>query len=265
MEHADVIKTLTDSLRDIPEVRALFLSGSHGTGHDDAYSDIDFVLVATDGPTDTIAAHWKTALEHTGEIALWWDRVTRPMLINAITSDWTRTDVVILKPDQLRFHTKDQLKPLFDHDGLYDALPPVKSAPAPDPKRIRYQIEEFIRILGLLPLAVGREEYLNGVLGIFHLRNTLVELMISETGEVHRGGLLHLNRLITPDQKAELEALPPPVPERQAMIDGHMAYAKAYLPRARRLAEQWSVDWPERFEDVTWSHLHTTLGVKRPY
>jgi len=265
MTQTRIIETIATSLREVPEIRALFLSGSHGTGFDDAYSDIDFILVTEDGATDQIAAHWRQAIEGTGEIVLWWDRTTRPMLINAITSDWTRTDVVILKPDQLGFHTRDQLKPLFDHDRLYETLTASRAPQPPNPKHLQYQIEEFIRILGLLPLAVGREEYLNGVLGIFHLRNALVDLMIQETAAPHRGGLLHLNRLITLEQKAELEALPPPVPEKQAMIDGHMAYAKAYLPRASKMAKACNVDWPVRFEDVTWDNLEKTLGITRPH
>jgi hypothetical protein len=44
MDHAHVVKTVTDSLRGVPEVRAMFLSGSSGTGHDDACSNIDSAL-----------------------------------------------------------------------------------------------------------------------------------------------------------------------------------------------------------------------------
>jgi len=76
---------------------------------------------------------------------------------------------------------------------------------------------------------------------------------------------LHLNRLTTQAQRDVLTALPPAVPERAAMIAGHMEYAAAYLPRARRLAADWGVEWPERFEEVTWSRLEQTLGLTRPY
>ena len=44
MDHARVVKTLADSPRGVPEVRAMFLSGSYSTGHDDAYSNIDSAL-----------------------------------------------------------------------------------------------------------------------------------------------------------------------------------------------------------------------------
>ena len=265
MDHQSTITTIASTLQDIPQIRALFLSGSYGNGRADAYSDIDFVLVATDGATDDVAGHWRRAVEHSGEVVLWWDRTARTSLINAITNDWTRTDVIILKPEHMGGQHQSGLKPLFDHDDIYATLPAAATQSKTPAARLVYQFEEFIRILGLLHLAVGRQEYINGVLGVFHLRNLLVELLIEETSAPDRGGVLHLNRLITDAQKDVLTALPPPIAERDAMIDAHLAYAKAYLPRARAMAQQRNITWPERFEKVTWQKLNETLGITRPY
>lgn len=265
MTHDKIIQTITRAMQGQHDVQALFLGGSHGTGLQDAYSDIDFVLVANAGASDGIAAGWRAAVEEVGEVVLWWDRQMGRPLINAVTADWTRIDVSILKPDQLGAQRQDAVKVLHDPGGLYAGLKPETVPAPPSPAYARYQFEEFIRILGLLPLSVGRKEYINGVLGVFHLRNLLVDLMIHQTGAQHRGGVLHLNRLITPAQKQVLEQMPPPVAARDAMIAGHLAYAAAYLPLARKLAAKWRVDWPERFEQVTWAHLHDTLGIVRPY
>ena len=259
------IDSIAAALTAQPGIRALFLSGSHATGLDDAYSDIDFVLVAEEGACDAVAALWRVAVETIGPIVLWWDRTNVPVLINAITQDWTRIDVVILKPDQMGAQTRIGLKPVFDPDDLWSGLAQGQAVQRPAPGRVLYQIEEFIRILGLLHLAAGRAEYINGVLGVFHLRNLLVDLLINETAAPHRGGVLHLNRLITQEQKDLLCALPPPVPTREAMIEGHMAYAKAYLPRARAFAAAQGVDWPEAFEAATWAKLEADLGVVCPY
>lgn len=188
-----------------------------------------------------------------------------PVLINAITKDWTRTDVIILKPDQLGAQFQSNLKPLYDHDGIYDGLAEVAQNIGPNLKKTKYQFEEFIRVLGLLHLAAGREEYINGVLGVFHLRNLLVELLIEETNAPNRGGVLHLNRLITDEQKAVLTSLPPAIPTRDAMITAHLAYAKAYLPRARKRAQKLGIEWPEPFEAATWARLSQALSIERPY
>ena len=157
------------------------------------------------------------------------------------------------------------MKPVFDHDALYNTLEVSGPKQPPDAARLLFQVEEFVRILGLLPLAMGRQEYINGVLGVSLLRNALVELLIEETDAPHRGGILHLNRIITDDQKALIMSMPPAVPERDALITAHLAYAKAYLPRARQRAAALDMDWPERFEAATWQRLESTLGVQRPY
>lgn len=263
--HAEVIATIANALHDEPGIRALFLSGSHGNGLADAYSDIDFVMVAADGPSDAVAELWRDAVARTGEIVLLWDRNVRPALINAITADWTRTDVVIVKPDQVGTQAQDSLTPLFDHDGIFERLAETSPQTAIDPARLRYQIEEFIRIVGLLHLGIGRKEYLNGVLGLFHLRNLLVDLLIAETDAPNRGGVQHLNRLITDEQKKLLYSLPPPVPERDALIAAHLAYAEAYLPRARRMALARGIEWPERFEAATWRMLAEELSIEPPF
>ncbi|WP_227269713.1 aminoglycoside 6-adenylyltransferase [Roseobacter weihaiensis] len=265
MTHAEAIKTITDATSDAPGIRALFLSGSYGNGMADAYSDIDFVMVAEAGATDAVADIWRQAVAQTGEIVLWWDRTTVPVLINAITADWTRTDVLILKPEQMAAQAQSRLKPLFDHDGIFDRLAETPKDTGPNLKKFKYQVEEFIRILGLLHLAAGREEYINGVLGVFHLRNLLVDLMIEDTNAPNRGGVLHLNRLITDEQKAVLTSLPPAVPTREAMLTAHLAYAKVYLPLARKRVAELGLAWPERFEAVTWAKLRDTLSIERPY
>ncbi len=265
MTHDEVIEIITNAVSETPDIRALFLSGSYGNGLSDEYSDIDFVLVSEDGASDAVANLWRKAVELTGEIVLWWDRTNVPVLINAITADWTRTDVVILKPDQLGRQTQNALKPLFDRDNLYERLAKDTPKRSPDLKRFRYEVEDFIRILGLLHLAVGRDEYINGVLGVYLLRNKLVDLLIDETDAPNRGGILHLNRLITDEQKDLLMSMPPATPNRDAMISAQLAYAEAYLPRARKRAEQLGMEWPERFEAVTWARLEETLSVQRPY
>jgi hypothetical protein len=70
---------------------------------------------------------------------------------------------------------------------------------------------------------------------------------------------------ITNEQKEVLSSVPSPTPERNALIGTHLAYAAVYLPRARRLLQLWGVEWPERFEAVTWKRLGKTLAIQPPY
>ncbi len=258
------IRTISEALVAEPRIRALALSGSYGAGLEDAYSDLDFLVVADDGATDAVVTLWRSAVARVGEIVLWRDRQVKPSLINAITADWLRIDADFATPREITRRTRDGLKILFDHDQLFDALPEAAAKPGPNPERLIWQIEEFLRILGLLPLAMGRAEYFNSITGLLHLRTLIVDLLVEETAAPHRGGALHLNRLITAEQKQALAALPPLVAERDALIAAELAYAALYLPRARRMAARLGVDWPERFERATWAHLRATLGIEPP-
>ena len=264
MDHRTAIDRITDALHPHDAVRALFLSGSFGTGLADDYSDIDMTLVTTDGATDATAALCRAAIEQVGPIVMWRDRVVRPALINAITETWHRIDFVLLKPDQVASHRRDSVKPLIDRIGLFDTLAAETPAARPQASALAYQFDEFIRIFGLLPLVLGRQEYINGVAGVFHLRNLLVDLMITETGVKFRGGALHVNRLLTEAQKDVMLSLPPPDATRDSLIAAHLAYAEAYLPRARGLAAKWGIDWPSAFENATWVHIESALDIIRP-
>ncbi|WP_208353994.1 nucleotidyltransferase domain-containing protein [Pseudaestuariivita rosea] len=265
MHKSETIQIISEAVKDVAGVKALFLSGSYGNGCADTFSDFDFLIVTDGGATEEIAEAWRKAVSRISEIVLWRDRLAAPVLINAITQDWTRIDLLILKADQLSAYSKDNLQVLFDHEGVYDQLPDTAPLNDPDPKKFRYQIEEFIRILGLLHVVEGREDYINGVLGVFHLRNLLVELLIEETNAPNRGGALHLNRLITDKQKELLKSLPAPIAERDAIIKAHLAYAKAYLPIARKRAKALEIEWPERFEEATWTKLRESVSINCPY
>ena len=123
MRDVTAIAKIGGKLRGDSRIRALFLSGSHAVGLADAYSDVDFLLVSSDGATDEIAAAWRSAIAAAGEIVLWRDRQVRPTLINAVMDDWLRIDVLIVRLEQMADQYKDNLKPLFDHDGIHASLP----------------------------------------------------------------------------------------------------------------------------------------------
>jgi len=264
MDHAAAIALVTRTMEAEEEVRALFLSGSHANGTADAFSDLDFVAVTRTGATDETAALCRRAVEKLGEIVLWRDRIVAPVLVNAVTEDWNRVDVLLLKPDQTGRQTRAMLRPLFDRDGIFDTLAEGQAhTPTPSP-RLAYAIDEFLRILGLLHLVVGRGEWINGVTGWFLLRGLLMDLMIEDTAAPHRGGALHLNRLTTEPQRAALAALPTPRPERESLIDAHLAIAAVWRPLARRIAEARGIPWPAALEDATWRMLGERCGLARP-
>jgi hypothetical protein len=65
---------------------------------------------------------------------------------------------------------------------------------------------EFLRILGLLPVVLGREEYVVGASGAGLARTLLIQLMVEEVAAPGPGGALHLRGLLPVERLVALTA-----------------------------------------------------------
>ena len=84
--------------------------------------------------------------------------------------------------------------------------------------------------------------------------------MLEQVPDPDPGGALHLSRLLPPDEMRMLEGLPFPRPVRSEVIQAHMAVAREFFPRARILASQVGLAWPEAFEAAARRKLERQLG-----
>jgi len=238
----------------------LFLGGSFGKGQADEWSDVDLVGLAPAERHAAIEAWWRDWLEGQEHLIYFkvWQR--GGTLINAITESWLRVDLHLPEDGRLGRQAQDGIKPLYDPQNLYAQLAPSLSAHRPDPQRIEAMILEFIRILGLTPVTLGRREYVVMVMGTGMLRDMLVQLMQEQLPLADRGGMLHLNRLLPPADIAALENLPYPRAEPASLIAAQLALARLFLPRARAMAGPLGIAWPEAFEMAARAHLAQAIG-----
>jgi predicted nucleotidyltransferase len=245
-----------------PAIEAAWLGGSLGRGGGDAYSDVDVVALVGDGSAA------EAGLRHAGAA----ERIAPPVLVNrlfggrilnVVTEDWDRFDISFVEPAELaRFHA-GRLVELFNRG---DRRPPAGEPPAYVASRetVLPLVNEFLRVLGLLPLGVGREEWLVAMAGVGILRQLTLDLMLEENGvgPGERGGALRRNPLLTPQQRATLEGLSPGTASRAGVIEPCLQLAAVFLPRARSLAARVGATWPEAFEAATRRHLKAQLGVE---
>lgn len=257
MDRDALLTAAYDALTGAPGLRALFASGSIGAGTADAWSDIDLLGVAERKDWPAIADALRIGL---GPLAMW--RVLfGGSLVNTVTPGWERLDLYLIEQDAFARRDPTELKALHDPEDLIAALtaPP---GPAPSPSRVAYIAEEFLRILGLTPVVLARGELVTAVDGTGLLRGKIAELMVEEAAPRHRGGALHLSRLIPSADYAALRALPYPGPEREAVIAAQRAHAALFLPRAWALADRIGADWPEALEEATRARLQRELGLE---
>jgi hypothetical protein len=255
----ELIERVALELADLRELKALFVGGSYGSGTADPHSDVDLIALAESADTAAVAARWRQLLERIDRVVFWNELGRGPILLNAITQDWLRCDMLVMTPPQFVGRAKTTVRPLVDKIGCFEALPPALAPRVPDPQRVLQLVNEFIRVMGLLTVVVGRGEYFMAATGAGMLRDCLMKLMLEEVPHP-TGGALHPRRTLPAADMAILDSLPFPGPERNAVIDAHFAIARVFFPRAGVLAASLGFAWPESFEAATLAHLRRAFA-----
>lgn len=255
---ARVIETLEGDGR----VRAAWLAGSHARGTQDRYSDLDLWLVVDEKDKDSFVEDWPKLSDQVSPSVLR-QRVFGSTFTH-ITGQWERWDVSIGVPADVPKRTRSTVKVLFDHDGLNDRLLPPGEPLQPNPAKVSGLVTEFLRVMGLLPVVLGREEYVVGVSGAGLLRGMIVQLFLEDVAVEDRGGALHLNTLLPPERLQALTELPVVEATRESVLQAHLACARLFLPQARELSERIGAAWPEELNTALNrrldSELHVTAG-----
>lgn len=264
MWQGEFINKIRDTLERDAKVIGLFLGGSFGKGQADAYSDVDLLAVVARDDAAEFGATWRKHLEAIAPVVFWNELQKEERVINAITEKWQRIDLVLADEETFRKRSQDALRPLIDRQGLYDTLPATTPWPGPNKGYVSYLIREFLRVFGLLAVVNGRGEYLLSVAGVDLLRMMLFNLLSEEVERADKGGMLAWSRRLSAEQLSLLATIPPVAPTRESVVEAHLAAAAAFLPRARKLAERWDIEWPQAFEDATWRHLEREVGIERP-
>jgi predicted nucleotidyltransferase len=245
-----------------PDVEAVWLAGSLGKGGGDAFSDVDLLVLTADGAAGEVSARLARDLAAALRVVLV-NSLYGGRVLNMVTDDWARFDLTLVQREDLQRYDADALTPIFNKGA---STPPVqpRTAYRTPPDRLLTMVKEFLRILGLTPVAMGREEYELALTGIDLLRRMTFDLMLEENSisPAMRGGALHRNPMLRAEQRADLSALPAIAADRASIIAGTAAFARLFLPRARRLAAEIGMDWPTAFEDATRRHLLKTLGLQ---
>lgn len=244
-------------------VRGAWLSGSLGRGNADAYSDVDVWAAVHENNRDAFIEDWPTIAARIAPYVLNDQLGTLPVF-NVVTKEWRRFDLAIGTIDEAANRTRSTMMKLFDKDKLEARFQESGVPLLPDPTVVAKTINEFFRVLGLLPVVCGREEYSVAVSGAGLLRTMIIQLMLEDVAAEDRGGALHLKQLLPAERYAAIDALPPIVSDRESAISVHRACAEIFLPLARDLSDRVGNDWPQALEDACRAHLKRELGIRLP-
>ena len=255
----DVIENLLEAWQPIKSVIAIYAGGSIGRGDSDDLSDIDLVAFAADGAVlETVASELSDAVASKFEIV--YKNVVRgpSLLLNFIMRDWTRLDVSVVANGMAQSYTRSDLILLRGRE-LYEE--PHQESAEPRRREADAIATEFVRVLGLLPVVIGRNELIVGVTGASILRSLLIELVSLRAQDRTPRGALRLEGLLLPGDAEAIRSLPPLQATRSSIIDAHVATAGIFIPLARALASSGGGRFPEVFWSATVSHLQNRLGT----
>jgi predicted nucleotidyltransferase len=262
-----LIDALQRLLEAQPRIEAAWLAGSLGAGGGDRFSDVDILVLAVDAEAGEVSTQLQKSLA-LPEL----EPVLRPVLVNAlfggrvlnvVTADWGRFDLVVVHRADLDRYNRDALQPLFNRGVSQPPSRPDQPYRTSPPDLLKL-VQEFLRVLGLAVVGLGRAEYEVSLAGVDLLRRMTIDLMLEENGvaPAQRGGALRRNPLLTAGQRAELAGLPPVMADREGLLAANSAFARLFLPRAHRLAAEIGMAWPTELEAATARHLWKHLGQR---
>ena len=251
-----LLDRVRDDLLTDDRVRGLWLTGSLATGSDDSFSDVDMFLVVSEDDLPGYLDGWPSFAESYSPLLA--RRLGPAPVFNHVLHGWLRWDVVVGTPAEVSNLDCTQVTEVFNHDGLTPSSP---SHRGPDPDVVRELTEEFLRVLGLLPVVLGRNELVTAVSGAGLLRQLLTTLLRYRAEGDRLSGALHLSRVLPAHEVTALAALPPVYAERAAVVRLHVACAAMFLPVARELLGD---GYPFDLEAACWSHLRAHLGSDVP-
>jgi predicted nucleotidyltransferase len=261
MNRAELIDSFAATFGAAPEVRAIALDGSMGRGEPDPHSDVDLTVVVAD-------EHARVAPGRLAElIAAACDAVLikpGPFVTNVVTREWLRVDVVVRPESDVKTVLGTAV---HDPHGLLDRREPTGPPPGGDAAGTALgAVEEVLRSLGLLPVAVARDEWIGAMIATGAMLGQLTQLMQIENGTFRIGGALRLSERLTPEQRDTIASFPPLQPTATSVLAVQRALAQDLLPRARRVLHTLGVAYPDALEEALLDHLARNgidLGVPR--
>jgi hypothetical protein len=255
----DSLAVLVAACEEDPAVVAAWVGGSLARDTADDWSDIDLHLLVTE-PEDFGAG-----------IAEWFTRRMPTVLADEIpgvpggfifvTPEWVHIDVIV---HGRRDFSQDDfpVRVLMDPHGLLRDIPASAEQVVGEPYAPQDQIRLYLYFMGVTVTVIHRHEWLALAQGAAGFRDSLlIPLMLAENGVRKTDGAKRLNRHLTAEQIAALQAIPAIGSDPDQLISAHTAIAREYLTRARRLVALLDEPWPAELERASLDFWRRELGI----
>lgn len=176
-----VAQTLVQALSDIDAIASLWVTGSLAQGRGDRFSDLDLVALGAPGQVFPRGAV-RAALTASPAPVLVDERdFGASVLFSLVTPDRIRVDLDLFRADATPWRTAESVRPLLQRGPASPAWAPAAAAASNENDRATGEaiigpVREIVRVLGLLPVVLGRGHLVTGFAGCGLLATHLLTL-----------------------------------------------------------------------------------------
>ena len=181
------------------------------------------------------------------------------ILINIVTKDWLSCDLVIACAQQFAKRSQNDLKAAYDPKSLLSTLRIAPKPPTTDETRLTALVQEFLRILGLLPAGIKRGELYTVQFGLGILRDHVAQFLTEAAGLTGRSGALNLSRDLSAKDMSLLNDLPIGSKSSQPLTEDYIKIATVFLPLAKRHCDTHGDEWPADLINAAANSLETLI------
>ncbi|NYH91039.1 nucleotidyltransferase domain-containing protein [Actinopolymorpha rutila] len=248
--YADLYRRLYHVADADERIRAMWLSGSLARGDADAGSDLDVLLAVRDDDFDAFVESWRDWLATITPTLVARALPFAPGAFYSTTTDCLRLDVVTERVSGLAETPHRSRLVVLDRDGLDAAVPAREPGRGPDTEQMARLVEEFFRQQAIFPAAVvARGDWLCGCVGVQQAQQMLYDVFVQANQPLPPMGIKRWSAKLTPEQRAVLESLPAPSPNKPAsVITAMRATALAWRYVGRQALAAAGVPWPEELD-----------------
>ncbi|MFZ4761345.1 MAG: nucleotidyltransferase domain-containing protein [Alphaproteobacteria bacterium] len=242
------------------KIQAAWLIGSYARGDNDQYSDVD-CCAYSEITADADQAFFNIQqLVARNPAIIFSKKLPLGRTLNIITQDWHRLDITIIDRLQIKNISFNESKFLFGEEKITPYLGQHHHSAPLNSQEIDSIVHEFIRVLGLLPVVIGRQDYVLGQTGAQLLRDMLIKLMLIENADGVVRGVLSIKKSLMPEQYKILQEIPSIAANKEYVIKTYQYIAMDFFACARLIYKTKNMVWPTRFEEATLQHLHQKIG-----
>lgn len=268
-----LVARAVEVLRADGRVLAAYLVGGFAVGLGDPFSDVDLHCIIADDAADDLAGSWRELAERIAPTVSA-QPFRRTIGGVCITPDWLHFDLALHPRGTIDPHEIEGMIPLLDKADLLPEHPTPRPDGRGEPFFPEPAVQFFLYMLGNVVSAAGRNEPVPLSNGVVMMRDIgLVGLLLAEQGltGVPPGRppnplnpfpfTKRLRPYLTDEQHALLQSLPPVQAMIDSAIDGCVALARAFLPRAHALADATGATYPIDYERASIHHFEQGIGM----